>query len=155
MRFASQSIMATLSSWAIIGCLDVFTDNNASHWMLHHPKVTLKMARRLTFFSQLEFTLHHVEGTTNVVGDALFWPGIDVQGTLTSYINQPQVLDCAAMCASSVIAASIRRSYARLPASTKIVFAMCMTFRGWVWHTMLAHTKYSKEISVIKFSASS
>ncbi|KAF1327470.1 Retroelement pol polyprotein, partial [Globisporangium splendens] len=54
---------------------DVFTDNSACRWMLHHPKVTPKLARMLTFFSQFDFVLHHVKGSTNVVADALSRPG--------------------------------------------------------------------------------
>ncbi|KAF1319591.1 polyprotein, partial [Globisporangium splendens] len=53
---------------------DVYTDNSACSWMLHHPKVSPKMARFLTFFSQFEFVLHHVRGTSNVVADGLSRP---------------------------------------------------------------------------------
>ncbi|POM61410.1 polyprotein [Phytophthora palmivora] len=53
---------------------DVYTDNSACSWMLHHPRVSPKMARFLTHFSQFEFTLHHVKGKANVVADALSRP---------------------------------------------------------------------------------
>ncbi|DBA01983.1 TPA: hypothetical protein N0F65_006716 [Lagenidium giganteum] len=42
--------------------------------MLHHPTVSPKLARFLTFFSQFEFVLHHVKGRLNVVADALSRP---------------------------------------------------------------------------------
>lgn len=50
---------------------EVFTDNSACKWLLHHPRVSPKLARYLDFFSQFEFTLHHVKGSLNVVADAL------------------------------------------------------------------------------------
>lgn len=53
---------------------DVYTDNSACRWMLHHPKVSPKLARFLTFFSQFDFVLHHVRGVQNVVADALSRP---------------------------------------------------------------------------------
>ncbi|GMF36713.1 unnamed protein product [Phytophthora fragariaefolia] len=53
---------------------DVYTDNAACSWMLHHPRVSPKMARFLTHFSQYTFTLHHVRGKMNVVADALSRP---------------------------------------------------------------------------------
>ncbi|OWZ00688.1 polyprotein [Phytophthora megakarya] len=56
---------------------DVYTDNSACSWMLHHPRVSPKMARFLTHFSQFEFTLHHVKGKANVVADALSRPPRD------------------------------------------------------------------------------
>ena len=71
------AIKTALSKWChyLHGrSFDVFTDNNACRWMLHHPMVTPKLARMLTFFSQLDFTLHHVKGTSNVVADALSRP---------------------------------------------------------------------------------
>ena len=44
--------------------------------MLHHPKVSPKMARMLTFFFQFDFVLHHVKGRSNVVADALSRPAV-------------------------------------------------------------------------------
>uniref|UniRef100_A0AAV1TTG3 Reverse transcriptase/retrotransposon-derived protein RNase H-like domain-containing protein n=1 Tax=Peronospora matthiolae TaxID=2874970 RepID=A0AAV1TTG3_9STRA len=54
----------------------VYTDKSACKWMLHHPKVSPKMARMLTFFSQFDFVLHHVKGRSNVVADALSRPAV-------------------------------------------------------------------------------
>ena len=48
----------------------VYTDNSACRWILHHPKVSPKMARMLTFFSQFDFVLHHVKGRSNEMADA-------------------------------------------------------------------------------------
>lgn len=53
---------------------DVYTDSSACSWMLYHPRVSFKMARFLTFFSEYEFMLHHVQGRSNVVADALSRP---------------------------------------------------------------------------------
>jgi RNase H-like domain found in reverse transcriptase/Integrase zinc binding domain/Chromo (CHRromatin Organisation MOdifier) domain len=49
----------------------IYTDNSACKWLLHHPKVSAKLARYLTFFAQFQFELHHVKGSLNVVADAL------------------------------------------------------------------------------------
>ncbi|OWZ19563.1 DNA/RNA polymerase [Phytophthora megakarya] len=56
---------------------DVYTDNPACSWMLHHPPVSPKMARFLTHFSPFVFTLHHLKGKANVVADALSCPPRD------------------------------------------------------------------------------
>ncbi|KAE9315814.1 hypothetical protein PR003_g18892 [Phytophthora rubi] len=56
---------------------DVYTDNAARSRMLHHPRVSPKMAHFLTHFSQYTFTLHHVRGKMNVVADALSRPPPD------------------------------------------------------------------------------
>ncbi|KAF1313353.1 Retroelement pol polyprotein, partial [Globisporangium splendens] len=49
----------------------LFTDNSACSWLLHHPKVSAKLARYLTFFAQFDFQIHHVSGSLNAVADAL------------------------------------------------------------------------------------
>jgi hypothetical protein len=49
----------------------LYTDNSACKWLLHHPKVSPKLARYLTFLAQFNFQLHHVKGNLNVVADAL------------------------------------------------------------------------------------
>ncbi|KAF1314711.1 Retroelement pol polyprotein, partial [Globisporangium splendens] len=49
----------------------LFTDNSACSWLLHHPKVSAKLARYLTFFAQFNFQIHHVSGSLNAVADAL------------------------------------------------------------------------------------
>jgi hypothetical protein len=53
---------------------EVYTDNSACQWLLHHPKVSPKLVRFLTFFAQFTFRLHHVKGKLNVVADALSRP---------------------------------------------------------------------------------
>lgn len=53
---------------------DIYTDNSACQWLLHHPKVSPKLARFLAFFAQFTFRLHHVKGKLNVVADALSRP---------------------------------------------------------------------------------
>ena len=58
----------------MVGRFDVYTDKSACRWKLHHPKVLSKLARYLTFFSQFDFLMHHVEGVQNVVADALSRP---------------------------------------------------------------------------------
>ncbi|GMF19987.1 unnamed protein product [Phytophthora fragariaefolia] len=51
---------------------DIYTDNSACQWLLHHPKVSSKLARFLTYyFAQFDFTLHHLKGPMNVVADTL------------------------------------------------------------------------------------
>ena len=50
---------------------EIYTDNSACQWLLHHPKVSPKLARFLTFFAQFTFRLHHVKGQMNVVADPL------------------------------------------------------------------------------------
>ncbi|GMF39305.1 unnamed protein product [Phytophthora fragariaefolia] len=55
-------------------CMDVYTDSAACAWMLHHPRVSPKMARFMTHVSQYTFTLHHARGKMNVVADALSRP---------------------------------------------------------------------------------
>ncbi|KAF1313294.1 putative retroelement, partial [Globisporangium splendens] len=49
----------------------LFTDNSACPWLLHHPKVSAKLARYLTFIAQFNFQIHHVSGSLNAVADAL------------------------------------------------------------------------------------
>ena len=78
---------------------DVYTDNNACRWMLHHPNVTPKMARMLTFFSQFNFTLHHVKGTSNMVADALSRPSVTRPALTSSESIVPHVHDCGSLCA--------------------------------------------------------
>ena len=66
---------------------DIYTDNSACSWLMHHPKVSAKLARYLTFFAQFNFTIHHVNGSLNVVADALSRrPGeIDVNVALVTF----------------------------------------------------------------------
>lgn len=63
--------MASVSPWKT---LSVYTDNSVCNWMFHHSKVSPKMARMLTFFSQFDFVLHHEKERSNVVADALSCP---------------------------------------------------------------------------------
>ena len=60
--------MASLSLWP---SFEIFTNNCACSWLLHHPKVSPKLARYLTIFAQYTFTIHHIHGALNVVADAL------------------------------------------------------------------------------------
>ncbi|POM76649.1 LOW QUALITY PROTEIN: Polyprotein [Phytophthora palmivora] len=53
---------------------DVSIDNSVCSRMLHHTRVSPKMSRFLTHFSQLEFTSHHIKGKANVVPDGLSRP---------------------------------------------------------------------------------
>ncbi|POM80943.1 LOW QUALITY PROTEIN: Retrotransposon nucleocapsid protein [Phytophthora palmivora] len=53
---------------------NVYTDNSACSWMLHHPRVSPKMARFVTHFSRFELTMHHLEGKANAVADDLLRP---------------------------------------------------------------------------------
>nr|CCA26001.1 hypothetical protein MPER_13185 [Albugo laibachii Nc14] len=83
----------------------VYTDNLACKWMLHHPMVSPKMARMLTFFSQFDFVVHHVKGWSNVVADALSRPaasGEHSTDTDVSMYNVPDMLqvlhDCSDAC---------------------------------------------------------
>ncbi|KAF1328302.1 Retroelement pol polyprotein, partial [Globisporangium splendens] len=56
----------------------LFTDNSACPWLLHHPKVSAKLARYLTFIAQFNFQIHHVSGSLNAVADALSRQSQDV-----------------------------------------------------------------------------
>ena len=49
---------------------DVFTDNSACSWLLHHPKVSPKLDRYLTTFAQYTFTIH-ITGAPHFVAGAL------------------------------------------------------------------------------------
>ncbi|OWZ04564.1 Retroelement pol Polyprotein [Phytophthora megakarya] len=62
---------------------DIYTDNTACKWFLHHPKVSPKLARFLTFFAQFTFKLHHVKGQLNVVADALSRPPMEVMSNVS------------------------------------------------------------------------
>jgi len=66
---------------------DIYTDNSACSWLMHHPKVSAKLARYLTFLAQFNFTIHHVNGSLNTVADALSRrPGkIDVKVALVTF----------------------------------------------------------------------
>ena len=61
--------------------------------MLHHPKVSPKMARMLTFFSQFEFVLHHVKGRSNVLADALSRPTVSGEHSNDSEVPTDHVPD--------------------------------------------------------------
>ena len=71
----------------------VYTDNSACRWMLHHPKVSPKMARMLTFFSQFDFVLHLVKGPSNVVADALSRPTVSGEHSNDSEVPTDHVPD--------------------------------------------------------------
>ena len=60
--------MASLPLWYQF---DIFTDNRACSWLLHHPKVSPKPARYLTTFAQYTFSIHYINGTIKVVANAL------------------------------------------------------------------------------------
>jgi hypothetical protein len=49
---------------------EVYTDNSAWQWLLHHPKVLPKLVRFLTFGAQFTLRLHHVKAKLNVIADA-------------------------------------------------------------------------------------
>ena len=71
----------------------VNTDNFACKWMLHHPNVSPKMARMLTFFSQFDFVLHHVKGRSNVLADALSRPTVSREKYGDSAVSTDHVPD--------------------------------------------------------------
>lgn len=55
---------------------EVYTDNSAFKWVLHHPMLSPEMARMLTFFFQFVFISHYIQGRSNVVADALSCPPV-------------------------------------------------------------------------------
>ncbi|KAF1314311.1 Retroelement pol polyprotein, partial [Globisporangium splendens] len=115
---------------------DVFTDNSACRWMLHHPKVTPKLARMLTFFSQFDFVLHHVKGSTNVVADALSRPGLeeDKPSGESIMVSTPEVHACDDAChirSQSISRLVVSAAFLRhLPDSDCSVFLSAVDFRG-------------------------
>ncbi|KAF1324365.1 polyprotein, partial [Globisporangium splendens] len=115
---------------------DVFTDNSACRWMLHHPKVTPKLARMLTFFSQFDFVLHHVKGSTNVVADALSRPGLEEvkQSDELPVVSTPEVHACDDACharSQSISRHVVSAAFLRhLPDSDCSVFLSAVDFRG-------------------------
>ncbi|KAF1330411.1 polyprotein, partial [Globisporangium splendens] len=115
---------------------DVFTDNSACRWMLHHPKVTPKLARMLTFFSQFDFVLHHVKGSTNVVADALSRPGPEEvkQSDELPVVSTPEVHACDDACharSQSISRHVVSAAFLRhLPDSDCSVFLSAVDFRG-------------------------
>ncbi|KAF1328523.1 Retroelement pol polyprotein, partial [Globisporangium splendens] len=115
---------------------DVFTDNSACRWMLHHPKVTPKLARMLAFFSQLDFVLHHVKGSTNVVADALSRPGPEEvkQYDELPVVSTPEVHACDDTCharSQSISRHVVSAAFLRhLPDSDCSVFLSAADFRG-------------------------
>ena len=95
------AINTALSKWShyLHGrSFGVFTDNTACLWMLHHPMVTPKLARMLTFFSQFNFMLHRVNGTSNVVADALSRSNGVTPSTDPLLASIPLVYDCEPQC---------------------------------------------------------
>ncbi|KAF1317106.1 polyprotein, partial [Globisporangium splendens] len=115
---------------------DVFTDNSACRWMLHQPKVTPKLARMLTFFSQFDFVLHHVKGSTNVVADALSRPGLeeDKPSDESIKVSTPEVHACDDAChirSQSISRLVVSAAFLRhLPDSDCSVFLSAVDFRG-------------------------
>ncbi|KAF1334741.1 Retroelement pol polyprotein, partial [Globisporangium splendens] len=115
---------------------DVFTDNSACRWMLHHPEVTPKLARMLTFFSQFDFVLHHVKGSTNVVADALSRPGPEEvkQSDELPVVSTPEVHACDDACharSQSISRHVVSAAFLRhLPDSDCSVFLSAVDFRG-------------------------
>ncbi|KAF1333225.1 polyprotein, partial [Globisporangium splendens] len=115
---------------------DVFTDNSACRWMLHHPKVTPKLARMLTFFSQFDFVLHHMKGSTNVVADALSRPGPEEvkQCDKLPVVSTPEVHACDDACharSQSISRHVVSAAFLRhLPDSDCSVFLSAVDFRG-------------------------
>ncbi|KAF1317232.1 Integral membrane ankyrin-repeat protein, partial [Globisporangium splendens] len=115
---------------------DVFTDNSACRWMLHQPKVTPKLARMLTFFSQFDFVLRHVKGSTNVVADALSRPGPEeVKSSNESpEVSTPEVHACDDACrarSQSISRRVVSAAYLRhLPDSDCSAFLSAVDFRG-------------------------
>ncbi|KAF1326506.1 Retroelement pol polyprotein, partial [Globisporangium splendens] len=115
---------------------DVFTDNSACRWMLHQPKVTPKLARMLTFFSQFDFVLHHVKGSTNVVADALSRPGLeeDKPSDESIMVSTPEVHACDDAChirSQSISRLVVSAAFLRhLPDSDCSVFLSAVDFRG-------------------------
>ncbi|KAF1325142.1 Retroelement pol polyprotein, partial [Globisporangium splendens] len=133
------AIKFTLSKWRhyLHGRqFDVFTDNSACRWMLHHPKVTPKLARMLTFFSQFDFVLHHVKGSTNVVADALSRPGPEEvkQSDELPIVSTPEVHACDDACharSQSISRHVVSAAFLRhLPDSDCSVFLSAVDFRG-------------------------
>ncbi|KAF1333192.1 polyprotein, partial [Globisporangium splendens] len=115
---------------------DVFTDNSACRWMLHHPKVTPKLTRMLTFFSQFDFVLHHMKGSTNVVADALSRPGPEEvkQSDELPVVSTPEVHACDDACharSQSISRHVVSAAFLRhLPDSDCSVFLSAVDFRG-------------------------
>ena len=64
---------------------DIYTDNTACKWFLHHPEVSPNLARYLKFFSQFTFKLHHVQGHLNLVADALSRQGSELSTARDAY----------------------------------------------------------------------
>lgn len=89
----------------------LFTDNSACSWLLHHPKVSAKLARYLTFFAQFNFQIHHVSGSLNTVADALSRQPADV-GSI-------QFHRCSDKCRTH--AAAFRASFRDTPMAQQIL----------------------------------
>ena len=60
--------------------------------------VSPKLARMLTFFSQFDFSLHHVKCTSNVVADALSRPSRVTPLADPSLASMPRLHDCGQQC---------------------------------------------------------
>ncbi|KAI9918594.1 hypothetical protein PsorP6_011848 [Peronosclerospora sorghi] len=74
--YASRSVLGGWSCYLIGDKFFVYTDNTASRWFQHHPNMSPRMTRWLTFFGQFCFELKFKTGVSNVVADALSSPPV-------------------------------------------------------------------------------
>lgn len=109
-------------------------DNSACQWLLHHPRVSAKLARFLTFFAEFDFTLHYLKGSMNVVADALSRPPEHaVSNALLSphmappFVNTISFHTCTPDCDAFGSRYHVIDDYR---SSSQLQLALLLTFRG-------------------------